>query len=104
MLYLPESFEWIILKSGVVDDPKISDILEKTEDYIDSKDYSSWEQFYTDYLMRITSGDSVTRYQKGKLGDYYLQGKNKKRILDVLPQELRKICAAATRNSFDGTE
>lgn len=104
MLYLPESFEWIILKSGVVDDPKIIDVLEKTEEYIDSKDYSSWEQFYTDYLVRITSGDSVMRYQKGKLGDYYLLGKNKKRILDVLPQELQKICAVAAHNHQDGME
>ena len=41
-LYLPESFEWIILKSGLIDDREIRKILETPELFIDSKKYFSW--------------------------------------------------------------
>ena len=37
-LYLPESFEWIILQSGIVDEKEIRTILLEPEQYIDSKD------------------------------------------------------------------
>ena len=36
-LYLPESFEWIVLKSGLIDDREIRKILETPELFIDSK-------------------------------------------------------------------
>lgn len=45
VLYLPESFEWLILKSGVVKDKDINKILENPGEYIESEKYMSWEQF-----------------------------------------------------------
>lgn len=33
-LYLPESFEWLILKSGLIDGNRIADILQHTEDFL----------------------------------------------------------------------
>ena len=38
-LYLPESFEWVILSAGILDDHEIREILEKPYAYIDSKDF-----------------------------------------------------------------
>ena len=35
MLYLPESFEWLILKSGILNDKEIRMILENPQDYIE---------------------------------------------------------------------
>lgn len=48
-LYAPESFEWLVLKSGLF---KVNeDMLVNTQDYMDSKDWSSWESFYTQLLV-----------------------------------------------------
>lgn len=45
VLYLPESFEWLILKANLVEDKEISLVLNAPEDYIESEKYFSWERF-----------------------------------------------------------
>lgn len=89
MTYFPESFEWIILKSGVIDIKNIDKILESPEQYIDSQEYFSWERYFTDLLISATKDNDVARYDKSILKPYYLDGKNKEAILKVLPEELR---------------
>ncbi|MCR5609591.1 MAG: translation initiation factor 2 [Lachnospiraceae bacterium] len=69
-LYLPESFEWIILKSGIIRDKLINEILEKTEDFADSEEFFSWERFYTYKLIELTK-DTYLAYNKSKLNDNY---------------------------------
>ena len=85
-MYFPESFEWMILKSGVVNISNLNDILQNTERYVDSKQYFSWERFYTELLEANTQG-TVFEYHKNKLSDFYLEGKNKEKILNVAPKE-----------------
>ena len=63
VLYLPESFEWIILRSGITESSEIANILEHTEDFADSCEYFSWERFFTSLLVEKTK-DSYLRYQK----------------------------------------
>jgi len=46
-LFLPESFEWLILKSGVIGE---IEELNETYNYVDSTKYKSWEQYFT-YLL-----------------------------------------------------
>lgn len=46
-VYLPESFEWIILASGLIEDKQIRSILNEPEKYIDSAEYFSWERYYS---------------------------------------------------------
>lgn len=82
-LYLPESFEWIILKSGQLEDKEIKNMLEAPENYIDSQEYFSWERFFTKVLVDKTEG-TYLKYQKGKLNPAYLHEKNKKIILQML--------------------
>lgn len=91
LLYLPESFEWVVLKSGILQSKKLKDVLEKPEDYIDSKQYFSWERFFTAYLEELTEDDPVRHYQKQKLGEFYLEGKNQKQIISVFPEMIQKI-------------
>ena len=79
-LYLPESFEWIILKSGVIADKEIFKILEKPEEYIDSSKYFSWERYFTRLLVQKTE-DTPFKYQKSRLNPVYLHEKNKKQIV-----------------------
>ena len=40
-LYLPESFEWLILNSDLLQDKEVRKILENPEDYIDSTEFFS---------------------------------------------------------------
>ena len=82
-LYLPESFEWIILQSGIVDEKEIRTILLEPEQYIDSKDYFSWEQYFTKLLIRCTE-NTYLQYRKSKLNETYLHEKNKKIILESI--------------------
>lgn len=82
-LYLPESFEWIILASGLIDGNYVSNILEKPMDYIESRDFFSWEQFFTKLLIQETK-DTYLQYSKHKLNNAYLNQKEKKAILEVL--------------------
>ena len=47
VLYLPESFEWLILNSGIIQDSELDAILEQPEEFIESTKYFSWERFFT---------------------------------------------------------
>lgn len=82
-LYLPESFEWIILNSGLIPGKEISEILKFPEDYIDSKDFFSWERFFAKVLIEKTIG-SYFQYKKNKLNETYLHEKNKQTILKTM--------------------
>lgn len=88
VLYLPESFEWIILKSGITESSEIADILEHTEDFADSCEYFSWERFFTSLLVEKTK-DSYLRYQKKTINPAYLTGKVFNKICDVIPEKIR---------------
>ena len=50
-LFLPESFEWLILKSGMISEKEIRLILDEPEQYIDSKEFFSWERFFVKVLI-----------------------------------------------------
>ena len=47
VLYAPESFEWILLSSNSIPNANVTFILQQPEKYIDSKEYVSWERFFT---------------------------------------------------------
>ncbi len=82
-LYLPESFEWLILNSGLLQDKEIQTVLEEPENYIDSREYFSWERFFTRLLVHKTE-DTYLKYQKSQLNPAYLHEKNKNIILNSL--------------------
>ena len=79
-LYLPESFEWLIMKSGLIDGNRIADILQHTEDFLESSEYFSWERFYTKLLISETEG-TYLQYSKQKLNDVYLNPNEKEAII-----------------------
>ncbi len=81
-LYAPESFEYLILTSGIYDVP--DDVVHKTYDYADSQKYMSWEQFYTQYLIQTTERTNHP-YHKNKLDSFYLTKGNVKDILKQIP-------------------
>lgn len=81
--YLPESFEWMVLKSGIIDGNAVQDILHHPEDFIDSRKYFSWERYFTALLVEYTQ-DSYLKYSKSKLNKAYLFEKIEQAILDVM--------------------
>ena len=82
-LYLPESFEWIILNSGLIEEKEIKEVLKKPEEYIDSKGYLSWERYFTKLLMDKT-GISYMQYKKSKLNPFDLHDRSKRIILESI--------------------
>ncbi len=79
----------MILTSGLIDGNRIRDILEKPEEYIESSQYFSWEQFFTAILIDETK-DSYLRYQKASLNPAYLRKREKEAILAVIPKAIRE--------------
>lgn len=86
-LYLPESFEWLILGSGLISDKDIKTMLEEPENYIDSTEHFSWERFFTKLLVTRTE-ETYLKYSKSKLNSNYLHEKNKERIVNMM-QEIK---------------
>lgn len=87
VLYAPESFEWLLLVSNVISDKEITDILEKPENYIESKEYVSWERFFTEVLINKTQKNSVWAYSKRKLPKVYLSSK----VVNAVQKVMKKI-------------
>jgi len=74
VLFLPESFEYLLLKADIFDDSEVRKILENPQDFIESKDFFSWEQFFTNLLVE-KSQNSYLKYSKKKLNKNYLEEK-----------------------------
>lgn len=86
-LYLPESFEWLILKSGILEISGLDKILEYPGDEIESQEYFSWERYFTEQLIQWTK-DSYLKYSKRSLNPVYLQEKISDKIIAVLPEQI----------------
>ena len=83
VLFLPESFEWLILASGLIDGSRIQRILEDPEKYIESGEFFSWERFFTNLLINETVG-TPWQYSKRKLNEIYLHSREKEKILQAM--------------------
>ena len=79
-LYLPESFEWLVLSAGVLKNNSVVQILKNPSEYIESKEYFSWERFFTAVLIQETK-DTYLTYAKKKLNAAYLSDMIKNSIL-----------------------
>lgn len=89
VLYAPESFEYLLLRANIID--KTSEVTEKTYELADSRQYFSWEEFYTAYLIEQTR-NTIYEYSKKKLKDTYLTSGNFRKIVSQLPEQIRINC------------
>ena len=87
--YLPESFEWLILRSGLIDGMSVQDILKHPYDFIKSEKYFSWERFFFALLVDETK-DTYLKYSKNKLNEHYLNEKEITAIRAVIDNEINK--------------
>lgn len=83
-LFLPESFEWLVLKSGLFPDRSTQEMLRNPASYIESADFFSWEQFFTHELIEKTR-DSYLAYSKSRLNEAYLDERARETIEEGLP-------------------
>lgn len=75
----------MILSSGLVSDSEIDPILTDPASFIESRQYFSWERFFTSLLIDKTK-DSYLRYNKHELNPVYLQKHEKESIQRLLPK------------------
>lgn len=88
IIYLPESFEWLILKSNILNESDVGKILNNPENYIHSEEYMSWERFFTHLLIQKTLG-TYLEYSKSKLNNHYLDDRIINKICNEMPSEIR---------------
>lgn len=77
-LYLPESFEYLILKTGlfnkcvpdIPNTPSVQKILISPENYIEASEFNSWEKFFTKVLISV-SQDWSPSYSKNCSEDFF---------------------------------
>lgn len=82
-IWAPESFEYLILQSGIIQGEGLREILEKPEDYIESGEYSSWERFFTRLLENLTE-NTIYSYNKKKLNPNFLTRGNINKIKSLM--------------------
>lgn len=87
VLYAPESFEWLLLSTNMIPNVRASQILEHPENYIDSKEYVSWERFFTSLLVSRTQDNPLWAYSKKKLSEVYLSSK----IINAVKKQMKLI-------------
>ena len=87
--FLPESFEWLILKSAIFNgNVNVKEILNDPVEYIESKEYFSWERFFTALLTEESKNREKLKYPKGKgkLPSGYLTDTNIDNILNAMKE------------------
>jgi hypothetical protein len=86
-IFLPESFEWLILKSEIIKDKEVETILHEPSNFIESQDYMSWERYFSALLIAKTK-DTYLHYAKGSLNDAYKTKNNQNKILKEIPRQI----------------
>ena len=87
VLYAPESFEWLLMSTNMIPNIRVSQILEHPENYIDSREYVSWERFFTALLLSQTQTEPLWEYSKKKLPEVYLSSK----ITNAVKKQMKLI-------------
>ena len=80
---LPESFEWLILQSGIVPIVGVEEMLKDPGQQIESRDFFSWERFFENYLVQ-QSANTYYAYSKSRLHSFYTVRENMERIVAVI--------------------
>lgn len=87
---LPESFEWLLLKSGVIHADGLVQILDNPGEYIESKEHESWEQYFTGLIQSVTRNikndtqDTSFVYKKGQLRAVYKKPENADKVMALI--------------------
>ena len=72
ILFTPESFEWLLLNSNILNEPYITEVLKAPYNYIESSEFFSWEKYFTDLLNKATKESNIMPYNKSN-NIFYLE-------------------------------
>ena len=81
---LPESFEWLLLRSGVVKADGLEEILSDPSSHIESSEFFSWERFFFEYLKEVTKAKDGFAYQKNRIPDAFLVDANASKVMALI--------------------
>ena len=84
ILFTPESFEWLLLNSNILNEPYITEVLKAPYNYIESSEFFSWEKYFTDLLNKATKESNIMPYNKcnNKSLKIFTTGNNMKRVIE----------------------
>ena len=84
ILFTPESFEWLLLNSNILNEPYITEVLKAPYNYIESSEFFSWEKYFTDLLNKATKESNIMPYNKSnnKSLKIFTTGNNMKRVIE----------------------
>ena len=82
-LFLPESFEWLILKSRIIRDSSYQNILMDPSSCIESEWFVSWERYFTDLLIHLTENTPL-QYRKSHLNPVYLLQNHVDKLIETM--------------------
>lgn len=83
-VFVPESFEWLILKANLFEDKESLDILENVSEHVDSAQYESWERYFLHLLSEVAT-TNYKNYNKSRLNSWFLEDRQMKKIKDMIP-------------------
>lgn len=85
-IFLPESFEYILLSSKLFNGAGIDAELERTYDFVESSEVLSWEQYYEGIIKDLVGEgkfiDIKRSYKKGSLPNFFIR--NSKVIYETI--------------------
>ena len=83
-VWTPESFEYLILQSGIIQAEGLSKMMEEPGDFIESGKFSSWERFFT-WLIEDLTRSTIYAYSKKKLNPNYPTKGNIEKMKKLTP-------------------
>ena len=89
-IWIPESFEYLLLLSKIVWRKDVDTILGNPSEQISSELFLTWERFFTWLVTDIMEPHPGRYYSKHKLPDWYFELQNIEKLISVLPNELKE--------------
>lgn len=91
VLWLPESFEYLLLLSGIVWRRDVPTVLKDPSEQIYSELFPTWERFFTWLVTDIMSGCRGHNYVKGILKPWYYNSANLDKFERIIPDSLKHL-------------
>ena len=84
ILFTPESFEWLLLNSNILNEPYITEVLKAPYNYIEISEFYNWEKYFTDLLNKATKESNIMPYNKSnnKSLKIFTTRNNMKRVIE----------------------
>lgn len=81
-------------------DNTVAEVLEHPSDFIESRDYMSWERSFIALLVDKTK-DTYLRYSKSKLNESYKNQKIQKRFCRRFQKSMVFVALIGTKRKYD---